>query len=309
MDTVADKIGEDYKDFKLKRDNNEQDKECEHCVYGKGVCVFISAPTGSGKTHFILNVWMKYAANKNLKVLYLVNRTILKDQLSKEIKDMGPKISSCIDVKLYQDIESGLKSGEREQGKYEKGLYTYKNMRKSYRKYLDYDCVVCDECHYFLTDSNYNTDTGLSFRWIQECFAHKIRFFMSATIEDIQAYVEEYDFKRVCTSQKFNQNFKYWRLDGQEYKNKPYREFMENLYGKTEYHCFAIPKNYDYLDIEIINSKDDIADFITQSGKNEKWLIFVDSINTGKNWKKNWKKRVLCLFTLKINGLKKFQKT
>ena len=61
--------------------------------------------------------------------------------------------------------------------------------------YENHDYVVCDECHYFLTDSNYNTSTGVSFRWIQEMFAHKIRIFMSATIDEIEDIINKNDKK------------------------------------------------------------------------------------------------------------------
>ena len=55
MRTVADIIGEDYKN-RWDRLNEYDDKQ--YC-YGGGNCIFISAPTGSGKTFFILNIWLK----------------------------------------------------------------------------------------------------------------------------------------------------------------------------------------------------------------------------------------------------------
>ena len=69
MNTVTDKIGEEYKQWSN---------------YNK---IFISAPTGSGKTYFILNVLLPFACSQNRKILFLVNRKILKLQLEKEISN------------------------------------------------------------------------------------------------------------------------------------------------------------------------------------------------------------------------------
>lgn len=39
--------------------------------------------------------------------------------------------------------------------------------------------------------SNYNTNTIFSFHWIQEEFKGPTRIFMSATIHDLQSYIEK----------------------------------------------------------------------------------------------------------------------
>ena len=41
-------------------------------------------------------------------------------------------------------------------------------------KYNSYDCVVCDEAHYFLMDSNYNTNTILSYKFVMEYMRDKV---------------------------------------------------------------------------------------------------------------------------------------
>ena len=194
MVTVIERIGEDYNEWAfLERDDTEQE------YYGGGNCIFISAPTGSGKTHFILNVWLKYMAKSQQKILYLVNRSILEADIQERKERMDPRIACFLDVKLYQDIETELKKTENIRGRVEREIDSYDDMRT---KYYEYNCVVCDECHYFLTDSNYNTDTSFSFRWIQECFADKVRIFMSATMENIKQYIKAYDYKREFNSGK-----------------------------------------------------------------------------------------------------------
>ena len=56
----------------------------------KNEVVFIAAPTGSGKTMFVLYDLVEYAALQGDKVLYLVNRALLKDQIN-EIINMTVK--------------------------------------------------------------------------------------------------------------------------------------------------------------------------------------------------------------------------
>lgn len=109
MNTVTDIIGEEYKDQWDRL--NEYDGDGQY-QYGGGNCIFISAPTGSGKTYFILQIWFKYLAGKQKKMLYVVNRTILKEDIKKKISKTYFDEARFSDVKLYQEIESELKADE-----------------------------------------------------------------------------------------------------------------------------------------------------------------------------------------------------
>lgn len=60
---VSDEIGEKYKEWKNRN------------------IIFITSPTGSGKSYFILHIFLKWAIKNNMRILYLVNRRILKMQL------------------------------------------------------------------------------------------------------------------------------------------------------------------------------------------------------------------------------------
>lgn len=225
-------------------------------------------------------------------ILYLVNRSILKDDIKEKIAEKkmeDPNISNFIDVKLYQELENDLKGNEKEaaknggEGKKEKdGAHAYKGMETDSMKY---DCVVCDECHYFLTDSNYNVDTSLSFRWVQDCFSHKVRIFMSATIDDIMAYIWAYDY-----------DWKWGDGGPKYYLCKPELEKWKGGNGKigslplrSKYYEYPMEKNYKYIDIHIrdnIRNKEEIAndivEVIDKTSKKEKWLIFVDSVRLGE---------------------------
>ncbi|MDE7176353.1 MAG: DEAD/DEAH box helicase family protein [Lachnospiraceae bacterium] len=232
----------------------------EYMQWGPLSKVFISAPTGSGKTYFVLHKLLPYVKQTNQRILYLVNRTILKEQLNRELSLLPSDVSWRVQIELYQTIENYILD------KKEKELSEMAN---------EHNYVVCDECHYFLADSNYNTNTCLSFQWIQDKFYKRIRVFMSATIENIREYIYEQDVKaqHQCTE--------IYKLQS------VYTEFQQYFLKKPlEY---TLERCYDYLNVNIITTRERVIDLVCDG--NAKWLIFVDSIPFGKELCKKIKKR------------------
>lgn len=263
---VTEKIGEEYKNWKDgidKRTHKEQNE---------GDKIFISAPTGSGKTHFVLNALLPYFYKQGKKILFIVNRRILKEQVEEEIHHVPFEMRNNIRIELYQSLENlfcSVQFGPIQQSngtvRYGYAALGYKTMEN----FKAYDCVVCDECHYFLADSNYNTNTVVSYRIVNKLFQSKIRIFLSATIRQIQEYIED-----------------------NEKNVRNYRTPIYNIYsivpgglgggkwleGKT--YQYSMYPNYEYLNIQILDNKDDIMSLVTQDS--DKWLIFVDNINYGQ---------------------------
>lgn len=248
MITIADMMGEEYR----KWENSSK--------------VFISAPTGLGKTYFILNVLLPYACSQNKKILFLVNRKILKKQMDEELSSIPFNIRMYIQVETYQMLERKISEicvehcGESVKAKGYDAL----------KGYCQYDYVVCDESHYFLSDSNYNTNTELSFRWIQDMFFFKIRIFMSATIDEIKTYIENDDMNR----EMYWSN--YYHIKNRTLSNG--RHIIQQVYE------YFIPRCYDYVDVHIVENREGIVDRVIENGG--KWLIFVDSISYGRELEK-----------------------
>lgn len=81
--------------------------------------ILINAPTGSGKTYFILHTFLPYIMNRGERMLYLVNRKILEEQLLNDIKvverDLCKQYNSYISlennitISTYQSIEENIK--------------------------------------------------------------------------------------------------------------------------------------------------------------------------------------------------------
>lgn len=97
--------------------------------------ILITAPTGAGKSYFIKNKLYDYALANDKKILYLLPRLDTVLQFRDEIQ--RDKKTDIITIKSYQEIE------KRELKKVETDL-------------SNYDYIVVDECHYFLSDSKFN---------------------------------------------------------------------------------------------------------------------------------------------------------
>lgn len=232
----------------------------EYEKWGEGDTVFISSPTGTGKTTFILNIYLPYLAAQGKRMLYLVNRTILKTQLEEEISKLSRQQRLSIDIELYQTIENEISS----------------NDQKIWKLYKGYVCVVCDEAHYFLTDSNYNTNTIWSYNFVRDYFKSKIRIYMSATIEKIKQYVKNDNSQQVfCRT--------YWF--GIHEKDTTRHKLVHNFGKVFEY---SAEKDYKYVDVKVLRSRNEVMKVVCD-GK-DKWLVFVDTKEFGEKLKKDIEK-------------------
>jgi len=129
--------------------------------------VLIEAPTGRGKSHFVKKVLSKYLEDKGIKILYLVNRTIIKEQFEEELANDG---ITNIKIMTYQALAKKILS-----------LKT--------AKLYEYNCIVADECHHFTDEADYIFDTDIAFNWILQQSVMKI--FMTATSLYIKRYLED----------------------------------------------------------------------------------------------------------------------
>ncbi|WP_182096087.1 DEAD/DEAH box helicase family protein, partial [Paenibacillus polymyxa] len=134
----------------------------------RGDIITIEAGTGVGKSHFIKNGLYPVAKEEGSKILFLLNRTRLNEQFQKEIeRDCKTDV---ITIRLYQKYEWEL-------------IHNNVVVNEEY-KYL-----VCDEFHYFLTESKFNENTEDSFNAIIK-EKNKIRIFMSATADAMISYLK-----------------------------------------------------------------------------------------------------------------------
>lgn len=248
--TVTEMIGDDYRNWKY------------------GDVIFISSPTGSGKTYFILHQFFLCLAKYHRRMLYLVNRKILREQLENIIKNSAElcQFTEYICIKSYQEIEE--RDNELRRKALDEQIYGIQYDERVW----DYDCVVCDECHYFLADANFNTKTDVSFQWIQDTFQYRLRIFMSATIDEIENYIRN-DIEKEP----------YFRTDIYRFPSNRKRKISVQDCNIKRYPEFSQERDYSYVIPKIIE-KDSIAEIV--SNGEGKWLVFVDNIKLGRELEK-----------------------
>lgn len=145
---VTDEIQEAYKNWK------------------KGDIILIHAQTGTGKTYFILNVLLPYIASQKKQLLYLSNRSALRDQISLSYLE---NYTDSIIVKNYQSFElTNL---------------NWRTFSELGSEILNCEYWVMDEAHYFLADGRFNSNVLSCIRSIKANHQNRILIFMTATPE------------------------------------------------------------------------------------------------------------------------------
>ena len=144
-------------------------------LYGKKV--MLNAPTGAGKTTFILSVFLKYCKRCGKKMLILVNRRLLREQYDYDLADIYLCYREmCNDIKLltYQELSEKIKLG--------KDLST---------ELSEYDVIVCDEVHYFYNDSEFNAlGTYVLLQAMIKAAFFKTIIFITATLDEVRPLLE-----------------------------------------------------------------------------------------------------------------------
>lgn len=193
--------------------------------------IFINTGTGTGKTTFI----EKLSQLRQFHILVLTNRTANRKQIVNHLKKSCSNLNQLyVKVMSYQELEidMGMTSEELDR----------------------YDYIVCDESHYFLEDSEFNSNTNISLMKIMGT-RRAIKIFMSATNQYIQKTIIKRLQRRYNNDLMVVQKIFIYTMNSNATKIRNIISF-ESLERDLLY--------------EIINSK-------------EKWLIFVKSIEQGND--------------------------
>src|SRR5690606_9493191 len=134
-----------------------------------GDIITISAGTGAGKSYFIKNDLYEYCKQQGKKILMLIHRRNCVDQFQMELDRDGK--NDVIDIMTYQKLEAQA------------------------RKFINielgkYDVIVCDESHYMLFDSRFNSYSDLSLNAILK--SDSLKIFMSATGNQMKMFLNDY---------------------------------------------------------------------------------------------------------------------
>lgn len=232
---VTDAIGEDYKKWK------------------KGDIIKIIAQTGTGKTYFIKNKLIDNLEGYE-RLLLVANRINLKRQLKKDlclkfnkplptdIKDLDNVTTiGNVTILSYQQIAE-MKHGEA----YGKDKLNLDN----------FDYIICDECHFFLSDGAFNNKCDLAFKaLIVERHRTAIKIFISATMEEIDKAIDM-SYSKIKT-------------------------LGFGSYSKRILHEYNTDSDYSYLCIKYFKDIKNIVQLIKNDNTDEKWLIFITKKDIG----------------------------
>lgn len=224
----------------------------------------IHAPTGFGKTHFIIHEVLPKVIQTGGKMLLVSNRVavsfqqkldILKavygDQNSLTINKLLADTSDCdfgpVRVLTLQSLDALLNS--------KKG----QNIAKAI------SVLVVDEAHYFTSDISFNPNTTRLLDRLPQLFNHATRIYMTATPEDVLTPLAEAEAK----------------------VTRPLAERMGVQHSHLIYGQPPVIDLYQYksdkyrsLPIRYFLRNDDLYRKIEESGE-DKWLIFVPSKEQG----------------------------
>lgn len=209
--------------------------------------VLLTAPTGLGKTTFVIKVLLPYMKSsprleiRRKKVLILCNRRLLRDQywyaLIKEYSRYKD-LRECVEIKTYQQFGEEIKD--------DRGNHIA----------CDFSMIICDECHYFYADAEFN---GFgTFVVLQAIFYYGIGLpivFMTATMEEVEPLIVETleKCKEMCRKEHLSLDSSCFEIVRHDFS------YMEDF---SNFECVVIPEEETLC-----------AEIGTANGKS---IIFID---------------------------------
>ena len=251
----------------------------------------LKAPTGSGKTTFFIKDLVPEARRRRQQVLLIVNRSVLTEQL----------------INIYLK-ELGIPPGAIEfpqEGIYPLGdlvVCSYQYMARRLQdkdtpnikigpfEAKEYAFVVCDECHYFIADSVFTTDSAPLVN-LPKVFAQSVRIYASATMNPVRNVILK--MEQVVD---LAENFPYWEISpGFRYaRNNMISQMYSNNTGLPKYAAFfevtGAEPDYSYLHPRILADGQSLWDDVIEQYEAHslrKAVVFVDSKKQGKDCKEN----------------------
>lgn len=222
--------------------------------------VLINAPTGSGKTFFVLNYLAQLAKENNKKILILSNRDALCLQMRRDADEASEIIP------LGMNVQSDYPTSDnRVILKYQQ-ITPYENYREGPNPY-ETAFVVFDEVHFFNSDSTFNATTSLILRKLIHQYYRCKRIYLSATVDEAKPIISHEEF--------FVQN----RVNDERAQRK-----LFSVSSKISQYFF--PASYDKVNLHFFHRWESIVDSIIDNEQKEKWLILVKSKEDGENLKK-----------------------
>lgn len=259
----------------------------DYKMWKAGEYVFINAPTGTGKTTFVINELMEYAKENEQEVLYISNRFLLKEQIKMKIlKRQGINANKVNNVEEISEFEGiTILSYQKVQALVES---------RNYKKFLSnrYKYVVFDEIHYVLEDAIFNPLILFIMEFIKEVY--QVKIFMSATIEETKDYL----IKSQVVGEIVPNSLEYINCYT---KRNTIESYTGNILNYKKFLWqYEVPKKQSNINVKYYDDIKAVCDLINESSG--KWLIFVSSKEKAKKWIKELKGEVVFVSADDKNG-------
>ena len=249
----------------------------------------LKAPTGSGKTTFFIKDLVPEARRRRQQVLLIVNRSVLTEQLINiYLKELGipPGAIEFPQEGIYPlgdlVVCSYQYMARRLQGK------DTPNIKIGPFEAKEYAFVVCDECHYFIADSVFTTDSAPLVN-LPKVFAQSVRIYASATMSPVRNVILK--MEQVVD---LAENFLYWEISpGFRYaRNNMISQIYSNYNGLLQrapfFEVMGAEPDYSYLHPRILADGQSLWDDVIEQYEAHslrKAVVFVDSKKHGKDCK------------------------
>lgn len=295
--------------------------------------IIISVQTGIGKNYFIAKQLLRnLLINHRSKdaMLILVNRVALSRQNKFYLADLLKYL-----VGNFQ-YEYSLKNFFQNEGIdslcIDFGAVTICTYHQCYKQKIlqqkNFDYIICDECHFFTSDSTFNPETDLILEDIVKNGHNSVRIYMSATPEVAlePIIIAEYELKKISVTNRIREQVRHipdsafdliklnYRMnprcnpveeiiDSNGYLHSIYSQNdIENVLNseyenlKITFKYYYVARNYNYLNFQSKYSElEELVPYIEQSAG--KWLIFINNKNQAEKFKNTLKaKNIDCEF-------------
>ena len=178
--------------------------------WAEGDKVLISAPTGSGKTTFVISKLLRYAVEQGKHIIYYCNRKVLHEQVQVRSKEdierffaneveISETAANYFHILTYQSSELT----ENYPDISIKDSRTGENIKYQSDDILYY---IFDEAHYFVNDALINVGTNF---WYTKKFAYGISVFLTATPKPLITLFASWDWLSVDSNSKLYEAYKF----------------------------------------------------------------------------------------------------
>lgn len=243
-----------------------------HKEWVPGDIVKIQAPTGIGKTTYVLSTLREEALQQNKNILYLHNRRLLGQQM-KAI--LGQEIGWDSNMDELNEIQcfDGIR------------ICSYQGLQTMLIKgaeilLADYAYIVLDEVHYILRDALFQPQIAFFLKWLQKKTesAKVVWIFVSATLDRTWEFLCSQILALYEVSVAYEACCQRWPGSRVYQARNPYRAYNLRSRHLWEY---EIEANYSQVDTFYYQELANLIPWICD-GTSGKWLIFVSNKQRGK---------------------------